>query len=77
MKCGHFDSHVSVTPNSVTEAVSVTGAWGLVCGLSFADVALCSLHYTHLESFFPLTEGKHRQRGRREDVRFQSSGQAP
>lgn len=40
MKRGHIDSHVSLTPNSVTEAFSVTGAWGLACSLRFADVAL-------------------------------------
>lgn len=52
MKCGHIDSHVSVTPNTVTEAFGVIGAEGLVYSLSFTDVALCSHHYTHFKAPF-------------------------
>lgn len=56
MKCGHIDNHVSVTPNSVTEAFGVTGAWGLASSLNVAHVAPCSRHDTSTETFFALTE---------------------
>lgn len=61
MKCGHIDSHVSVTPNSVTEAVSVTGAGGACLQFEFCRCGsvLPSLHT--LGDLLSLTEGDHWQ----------------